>query len=316
MAEEKKKLLKVYGSGIEIIDDDLYKKVDGGNLSASMANSFLACPADWFLDKYILPLIEHEEPIFFARGTAYHKVMEHFFTLPPEERDPHSLAKLTMTTMQSEYPDLAADPESVDWMKDAIRDYLRMGFKYKEDIIPQVRIGNRNPQIGLELFLKGKFNTKRPIVGFVDKLALQEDMLGNPRMVMQDWKTGKTVHRYDPNKPISSSNSFDYPRQQTLYAMLLEKSGIQLADASLIFPVANAVIDIDFKNEQIRSQAVADIQKLDVRLDECIKKNFFPFTPAIFCNWCHLLYEGRTVGRNNPPKININEFNELVEYAD
>jgi RecB family exonuclease len=309
--EEPKKLIRIDPEqGIEIIDEDLYKKVKKCNLSPSMANSFLNCPADWFLDKYILPKIEHTEPIFFARGTAFHKVMEHFFTESPEERNPKNLAQLTRDTLVNEYPDLVNDPENINWIKNAINGYLSMGFNYKEDLIPEININNK-PTIGLEFFVTGKFDTKRPIVGYVDKLANE-----NSKLVMQDWKTGAKVHNYDPSKPISASNSFDYPRQQTLYAMLLEKINIELTDASLIFPVAKKVVEVDFKNDVIRNQAVSDMQKLDERVNHCIEKNFFPFTPALFCTWCHLLYSGRTIGRNRPPEININEFNQLVEYTD
>ena len=73
-----------------------------------------------------------------------------------------------LDALKNDYPDLAQDAESVQWMKDCANGYMRMGFDYKRDITPKIKIGNRKEQIGLELFLKNKFNTKRPIVGFVD----------------------------------------------------------------------------------------------------------------------------------------------------
>lgn len=310
------KLLNVYPDGIEISDEELYNKVKNCNLSPSMANSFLNCPADWFLDKYILPRLEHEEPIFFARGTAFHKVMEHFFSLDPEKRNPKMLAKVTLVTLRKEYPELNNDPDSVEWMKNAIRGYLQMNFDYKDDIIPMVNLDGRGNKIGLELFVSAKFGTEHKVLGFIDKLAKQNTNTLVSSLVMQDWKTGKKVHNYDPNKKVSYDNSFDYWRQQTLYAMMLEQKGIELSDASLIFPVAKEVVHVDWTNKNVQDLAIEDMQKLDKALTKCINDNFFPFTPALFCTWCHLLYKGRVPGRSNPPKINPNEFNQLVEYKD
>lgn len=316
--EEIKKLIRVHDGkdgnpgGIEIIDDELYKKVSNCNLSPSMANSFLDCPADWLLDKYILPKLEHEEPIYFARGTAFHKVMERFFTLSPAERVPARLGKLTIETLKNDYPDLYKDSESVEWIKDAIRQYVRMGFNYQQDIIPNVEMDGRKPKIGLELFVSGNFGTKHKVLGFVDKLTLQNTEDGKPKLVMQDWKTGKAIHNYTPGKPISWQNSFDYWRQQTLYSMMLEQQGIHVDDASLIFPVANGVVHVDWQNKDVQAQAIKDMQDLDRELCKCIDNNFFPFTPKMFCNWCDLLYT-KHVGKLTPPKINPDEFEQYVE---
>lgn len=312
------KLFKIYDGrndtqgGIEVIDEELYNKIKNCNLSPSMVNSFLKCPADWLMDKYMLPEIEHEEQPALERGTAFHKIMEHFFSLNEDERTSSALAALTAQTVKTEFPDVACNPDSVEWIKNAIRGYLKMGFDYQDDVIPNVKIGNREPKIGLELFVSAKFGTSHKVLGFIDKLAIQNADSKNPIMIMQDWKTGAKFHTFDINKPESASNSFDYWRQQTLYAMMLEKAGINIKKAYLVFPVANRIDDVDFSNKLVQEKAVSDVQELDSRLTDCTNKNFFPFTPAKYCTWCHLLYAGRMSGKNYQPKININELNQFI----
>lgn len=317
MTDEKKevnKLVRVKKNGIEILDSELYEKVKNGKLSASMANSLLACPADWLLDKYILSQIEHDEQPALERGTMFHSVMESFFKIPANYRSPEYLGAIVPEVMKKDHPHLFADEESKQWIKSAILNYLSMGFDFKNEIIPNVKWKHKE-QYGLELFVDGDLNgqTNRKIVGFVDKIV-EKEVNGEKVLGIEDWKTGRSVHSFDPNKPISASNSFDYWRQQTLYAMLMEEQGFKIDSAKLIFPVAKKVVDIDFKREDIRQQVVNDMVKVDQRLDLCLEKNFFPFTPAQWCTWCHLFYGGKKHGKPRFPKVNQKQLNQIVEF--
>lgn len=317
MTEEKdlKKLVLIREKGVEILDDQLYKKVSRGNLSASMTNSLLACPADWLLDKYILRELEHEEQPHLERGTLFHSVMESFFRIPAGERTMQQLGVIAKEETQLNHPHMMDDEDSKAWLKNAIRGYLSMGFDFNSEIIPTIDWKGKR-QYGLELFVDGKVgNTNRKVVGFVDKLVARE-IDGETKYFIEDWKTGKQVHPYDPDKPTSSNNSFDYWRQQTLYAMLMEQQGLDIEGASLIFPVAGKVVDIDHKREDVRQHVIDDMEKVDKRLDDCLKDNFFPFTPATFCTWCHLFYAGKKAGRPRFPRINQNELNLIVDYED
>ncbi len=307
--EEKKKLVAISSRGVEILDDSLYKKVKRGNLSASMANSLLACPADWMLDKYILRDLEHEEQPHLERGTLFHSIMEAFFALPPGERSPMELGRLTKEVTQEKHPHLMTDEDAKTWVKNAVKGYLAMGFDFNSEVVPNITWKGKE-QYGLELFVDGTIgNTKRKVVGYVDKIIESPNGL-----LIQDWKTGKTAHSWDPNKP--NSGSFDYWRQQALYAMLMEKEGLEIGGASLIFPIANKVIDVDFKNPIVQNKVIEDMEKTDAMLNKCLADNFFPFTPDIFCTWCHLFYRGKKKGRPRFPKINQNELSLIVEYKD
>lgn len=313
--EEIKKLVLVKEKGIEILDDELYKKVSRGNLSASMTNSLLSCPADWLLDKYILREIEHDEQPHLERGTLFHSVMESFFRIPAGMRTPKELGTIVVEETKLNHPHLMADEDSKAWLKNAVMGYLSMGFDFNNEIIPTLEWKGKN-QYGLELFVDGKIgDTKRKVVGFVDKLV-EKEVNGEKKLFIEDWKTGKQVHPYNPDKPTSSSNSFDYWRQQTLYAMLMEQQGLEIEGASLIFPVAKKIVEVDHKREDVRQHVIDDMIKVDKRLDKCLEQNFFPFTPDTFCTWCHLLYGGKKKGRPRFPRVNQNELNQLLDYED
>lgn len=312
---EPKKLVRIHEAGVEIIDEDLFKKVSKGNLSASMVNSLSSCPADWILDKYILRELDHEEQPALERGTLFHEIMEAFFALQPGERTPKVLGELTQQVTKEKHPHLMNDAEAKAWIKTAIRNYLSMGFDFNSEVIPTLEVAGKE-QYGLEIFTSGKIgNTDRKIVGFIDKI-IEKDIDGEKKLFIEDWKTGKTAKSFNPDKPVGPNNSFDYWRQQALYAYLLEQEGLEIEGASLIFPVANKIIDVDFKRPDIREKVVADMEATDAKLTEYLDKNFFPFTPDIFCTWCHMYYKGRKKGRARYPKVNRRELNKLVEYAD
>ncbi len=312
---EKKKLVLVRENGVEILDDELFKKVQKSNLSASMANNLLACPADWLLDKYILREIEHDEQPHLERGTLFHSCMESFFRIPAGLRTPQMLATIAKEETSLNHPHFMTDEVSKTWLKDAIRGYLSMGFDFNEEIIPTIDWDGKKTY-GLELFVDGKIgNTKRKVVGFVDKLV-EKNVDGQKLLMIEDWKTGRQVHPYNPDKPVSANNSFDYWRQQALYAMLMEQKGIPVKGANLIFPVARQIVSIDKDRQDVRDRVVEDMERVDEKLDKCLKDNFFPFTPAIFCTWCHLFYNGRKKGKPRFPKVNQKELNLIVDYAD
>lgn len=314
--KEIKKLVRIHRDGVEIIDDELFKKVSKGKLSASMANSLLACPADWFLDKYILRDLEHDEQPALERGTLFHEIMELFFRVPADMRNPEVIGAITMSVIETSFPHLLSNEDTIAWVKSAVLNYLSMGFDFKNEIIPNITWKGR-PQTGLELFVNGDLGgaTSREIVGFVDKIV-ETEVDGKTITTIEDWKTGRNVQSFDPNKPISQNNSFDYWRQQTLYAMLMEEQGFEIDNARLIFPVAKKIVDIDFKREDIRKQVIDDMVKVDERLDRCLEKNFFPFTPAQWCTWCHLLYAGKKKGRARYPQVNQNQLNQIVEFVE
>ena len=285
--EQVKKLIKVTEDGIIIQDDELLEAIKNKNLSASLVSSFRQCPADWVLNSFILPKLQHIEPIYFVRGKAFHSSMEEFFQLPAEERNNKTLGALAYKVVQEQYPELLKDRESMAWMKDALSGYLAGGFGIQNVELAQIEDPEtKEMKPGIELFVKGKIgNTRRNFVGFVDRL----DRLPNGSLQIVDYKTGKKISPFNPSEPIGEGNSFDYWRQQLAYTMILESQGHYIGGAKLEFPVASGEVVVDARNEKLRKQVEKYFEEVDAALDKCVDERFFPFHGHFFCKWCGML---------------------------
>lgn len=306
------KLVKVTKEGIVILDDNLRAQVKKKNLSASMVSSFFECPADWLMNSFILPKIDHEEPIYFARGHIFHETMEEFFKLPKEDRSPKILSQLAMTVIKRDYAAYMNDLETMNWVKDALQGYLETGFEYKNvDVAEIVKSKSKGPELGLEIFVRGKLgDTTRDVVGFVDRV----DRLPDGTLRVVDYKSGKKIYPFNPEAAIGQNNDFGYWRQQLAYSMLLEQDGHKVGGAVLEFPVARGQVEVDVFNENLREQVKKDFEATDRALNKCLEENLFPFYGHMFCKWCGMLSTDFTPSRYGKLNINWEELNELVEF--
>lgn len=308
------KLVKVHKDGIEITDKELMEKVKKKNLSASMVSSFFQCPADWLMNSFILPLIDHEEPIHFVRGHIFHDTMERFFALNKEERSPLALSQLTMQVIREDYKESLNDKETMKWVKEALHGYIEAGFEYKDVEIAQIKKQPwKDPEPAVELFVRGKLgNTTREVVGFVDRI----DQLPDGSLQIVDYKTGKKIYPFSPDKPISQNNDFGYWRQQLAYGMLLEQDGYDIGGAKLEFPIAKGEVVVDMKDENLRRQVEKDFEAVDAALNEAIENNFFPFNGHFFCKWCGMLSPDYPLPRFGKLNVSWEEVSQYVELLD
>lgn len=306
------KLVKVTKEGIVILDDKLMEDVKRKNLSASMVSSFAQCPADWLMDSFILPKVDHEEPIHFVRGHIFHDTMEEFFSLDKEHRSPKVLSQIAMKVIKDKYPTSLNDLETMNWVKEALQGYLETGFEYKNVDVAQIsKKKGWNPEPGLEIFVRGRIgNTTRDVVGFIDRVDRTKD--GKLRVV--DYKSGKKIYPFDPNKTISDNNNFGYWRQQLAYTMLLEQDGHEVSGAVLEFPIAKGEVVVDVENDKLREQVEKDFENVDRALNECIENNLFPFHGHFFCKWCGMLSPDHTASRYGKLNVSSEEVSQYVEY--
>lgn len=312
--KKKPKLVKVTEEGIVILDDNLMKKVKAKNLSASMVSSVEQCPADWLMDSFILPKIDHEEPIYFVKGKIFHDTMEAFFTLPKEKRNPNTLSQLAMKVIKSDFKDSLEDPETMSWIRDALKGYLETGFPYEDVNVAQiVKKAGRAPELGVELFVKGKLgNTTRQVVGFVDRI----DELPDGSLQVVDYKSGGKIQPFDPDKEIGEGNDFSYWRQQLAYSMLLEQDGHNVGGAILEFPVARGTVEVDVNNQELKKRVEEDFEKVDRNLNKYIEENLFPFKGHFFCKWCGMLNPNYTTSRFGHLNVSWEDVNQFVEYLE
>lgn len=306
------KLIKVVKDGVIILDDELFEKVKSKNLSASMISSFAQCPADWLMNSFILPLVDHEEPIHFVRGHIFHETMEAFFRLPKEQRNPKILSQLAMKVIKTKYSTVLNDLETMNWVKEALKGYLETGFEYKNiDIAQIVKTEWKGPEPGIEIFVRGKLgNTTRDVVGFVDRV----DQLPDGSLRVVDYKTGKKIYPFNPDNVISDSNDFGYWRQQLAYSMLLEQAGHKIGEAVLEFPIAKGEVIVDVNNQELRKQVETDFENVDAALNKCLEDNMFPFHGHFFCKWCGMLSPDHAPSRFGKLNVSWEDVNQFVEH--
>lgn len=312
--EEKPKLVKVEKNGISIIDKDLMNDIKKKNLSASMISSFSQCPADWVLNSFLLPKMDHEEPVYFVRGNIFHSAMEKFFDLPKEQRNPATLSQAAMYVIKKDYKEHLENLETMQWVKEALQGYLETGFEYANvDIAEIIRNPEKGPEKGVEIFVRGKIgNTSRDVVGFIDRV----DRLPDGSLQVVDYKSGKKMHLFNPHEEIGGKNDFGYWRQQLAYTMLLEKEGHQVSKAKLEFPIARGEMIVDVNNKELRKQVEHDFETVDAALNKCINENSFPFNGHMFCKWCGMLSPNYTSSRYGKLNVSWEDVNRYVDFLD
>lgn len=312
LKDENPKLVKVVKEGIVILDKGLMDKVKKKNLSASMVSSFFECPADWLMNSFILPLVDHEEPVHFVRGHIFHDTMESFFRLPKEERNPKTLSQIAMNVIKKDYKESLNDLETIGWVKEALKGYLETGFPYKDvDVAEIVKQKGRAPELGVEIFVRGRLgDTTRDVVGFVDRV----DRLPDGSLQVVDYKSGKRIYPFDPDEVIGDQNNFGYWRQQLAYSMLLEQAGHKIGGAILEFPIAKGTVEVDVNNSKLRKQVEQDFESVDKALNKCIENNLFPFHGHMFCKWCGMLSPEYKPSRYGKLNVSWEDLSQYIEH--
>lgn len=180
--------------GLRIASADVSAALEKKNLSASLITGLEGCHARWLFDTFVSRDLVAEEPDNAARrGSLFHKVMEDFFAIPPNERTKERLNAVVNSVLQGEeFKDMLGYPEAMQWLKQAIRNYYDMGArpeKVRVARIPEVtRDGRPYEKNGLEIFVKGNIGgTKRDILGFIDRLVVDQRRV-DEALIIEDWK--------------------------------------------------------------------------------------------------------------------------------
>lgn len=297
------KKIRVYKDRVQFLDPELRDKVDKINLSPSFVDSFISSPADSILDKLVLPDVQIKEPIYFARGTWFHSIMEDYFDNEKHNRNPVKLRESLdkVSKGNPEYKELLKDSDNKDWIVNCCKGLLKIDKQYKlsdKEVAKVYYLGESRK--GLELFVKGDLpDVSRPVLGYVDCV-----FVGDNGFEICDWKTGK-YREFDPKKYWGDFNSFSYWRQQILYTVLLELAGFQISTAYLVYPVGSpaTLAKIPVNDMNFREAAIKDVKKADSLLTECIENDYsFPFYKYAWNNWGSYL-----VGMGNAAKPMIDE---------
>lgn len=185
--------LDQYGAHVRSkeVADKLAKK----NLSPSLITGLNDCAARWLANTFVVRDLVEEEPDNAARrGSIFHKVMEDLFLLEPDERTPAMVRELVNQTLASEeFRDLEHNTDVITWLRSAINNYYSMGADPRKVQVAEVALNTKpgkdpEPRKGIEVFVKGTLgNSKRPILGFIDRLVL-DTRCDDGSLVVEDWK--------------------------------------------------------------------------------------------------------------------------------
>lgn len=306
--------------GLSLADSSLMDKVTLLRVSNSTIDGIMNCPARFIAEKYCIPSDEVKEPDSATiMGTAFHKVMELYFTLPPAQRTVSAYVKayadmLACAQKEEDIALFAQDSAHGRAARSTVRSwinaYVSSGMEdVSSIIIPDMPVvsshGQEYTKKGLEYFVQGSLGSaSRDTLGFIDRLSVDST---TGHYVIADWKTGKHVKEYNPKDKYPD---FSYTRQQILYAMLLESQGYTVDSARLLFinPKAERTVyeshgkrnfkktivgatkvDIDIRDESLRSQAMRDVEFTSSVIDDSLAHNMFSVNPSPLCSWCPLV---------------------------
>lgn len=309
MSTEKK--IRIENNGVRVLDPEIRKSINKKTLSPSLIGSFLSSPGDWVMNSFIMNEVQIRETPHLRRGNWFHSIMEDFFALPQKERTYDNLKVSIQKVSKNDYPDMLAEEENKDWLRHTISNYKSAWLdNAKNEKVAKVFINGQSLS-GLELPISGKLaDTKKNCFGFIDRL-----LEGESGLIVQDWKTGKSISDFDPTKPIGPNNSFDYWRQQILYTLLLEQKGMIVESASLSFPCAEppTIVNVDIKNQEAREQVIKDIIQVDNEIAECIENDyFFPFKKGKYNSWASYLCG---LGSARAPEIFSDKLQQIMEIG-
>lgn len=281
-------------NGMHVNDESLLKKMERVTASATLVEAYLnGCPAQFLFSSQLREEIFPEGPDSpLKRGDAFHKVMELYYGIDEKKRGSElngRILNVCAKKVLSGLPDMfAKDHDFLLWLRHTMDDYIDMDEKYTNVNVAKYKEGHKYKP-GLELEVSGYVgDASRRTYGKIDRLT--DD--GQGGVFIDDYKTGKKAKVYDPRDRFPQ---FDYVRQQTMYAMLLEEqakeanSGMRINCARLLFPIPNKVVTVDVEDKTIRRKTVDDVKKASDMLNDANDANTYALSPGKLCSWCPLV---------------------------
>jgi len=232
-----------------------------------------------------------------GKGTALGEVLS---KLIAEKLGKDKLDDVVQDVLSSyDYYRLRSNESAVKWIKKSAKSYLKAHgeqFGAPEAIAAKNELiftGNRSVDSGLEIFVVGRIgNATRDTLGYIDRVketGRKEGSDVSTEVMVEDWKSGAKVKKYNPNTRSKTPEGLAEQRQQIIYSILLEQEkGVKVTGARLIYPVAREVVDVDLTDEKLKARVIKDVEDADAQLTNHIERNLFEYSPGILCSWCPL----------------------------
>lgn len=298
-------LIEVSRDGVGILSDSILRKIDckgargEKTISATLMTALEDCRASWVAGSLVFPeAIEEPADNAKRRGSLFHKVMEDFYRLAPEERNGQTLRETAVNVLESdEFKDFQENDDALRWLDEAVRGYLNVDRDPRRVNIAEWTTDWGRTVPGLEVAVSWKpEGVKRKCFGYIDRL---QEWQG--KLFIEDYKTSKSAKRYkfNPARPDADpEHGLGGARQQAFYTLMVEQaerergSGRPVAAARLIFPLADGGVSVkveDIHSPEFREKVVQDVRATDERMDDLHRSEFAEFKPSGLCSWCPLV---------------------------
>ena len=298
-------LIEVSRDGVGILSDSVLRKIDckgergEKTISATLMTALEGCRASWVVGNLVFPeAIEEPADNAKRRGSLFHKVMEDFYHLAPEERNGQTLRETAVNVLESdEFKDFQENDDALRWLDEAVRGYLNVDRDPRRVNIAEWTTDWGRTVPGLEVAVSWKpEGVKRKCFGFIDRL---QEWRG--RLFIEDYKTSRKAKQYkfDPKHPDADpEHALGNARQQAFYTLMVEQaerergSGRPVEAARLIYPLADGGVSVkveDIHAPGFREKVVQDVRATDERMDDLHRSEFAEFKPGVLCSWCPLV---------------------------
>lgn len=298
-------LIEVSRDGVGILSDSVLRKIDckgargEKTISATLMTALEGCRACWVVGNLVFPeAIEEPADNAKRRGSLFHKVMEDFYHLAPEDRNGQTLRETAVNVLDSEeFRDFQANDDALRWLDEAVRGYLNVDRDPRRVNIAEWTTDWGRTVPGLEVSVSWKpEGVKRKCFGFIDRL---QEWQG--RLFIEDYKTSRKAkwYKFNPARPDADpEHGLGGARQQAFYTLMVEQaerergSGRPVEAARLIFPLADGGVSVkveDIHAPGFREKVVQDVRATDERMDDLHRSEFAEFKPGVLCAWCPLV---------------------------
>lgn len=270
------------------------KKIRRKKLSPSTMNALVdtsACPARFAADK-VIP--RTPDPFGAAEvGTSGHLVLEHLFSLPPDQRTEEAARKIMNSQVESallpmiaqSQMDLEKDAHLIDplrekWLSE-VEDSYKGIFEIEDVRTPDVF--GRERWIGKSVRIAGV-----PISGIIDRI----DSLPDATLAPIDYKTGK----------VKGPSKYGDPHgdQLRLYALAIEQEFGTLPSAAKVYYTKHSkMLSVNLSDKKL-NDVEGKVSQAWEDLSWACDESTFETVASPLCGWCPLVNicpTGKAAGR-------------------
>lgn len=276
----------------------ILNSTSAGYLSSTVIKGFLSCPANYVYEK----TVPYNPSSAASVGTSFHKIMEEFYSLEPEERDESHL-------------DLLRDEVIKENGEEAERPLIQEdldGYFAAKDYLTGAPMDHKSLICDTEKFFRVYLNPlgasfAKPAYCLLDRLDYRED--GNLYII--DYKTSATA-----GNPTETSLGINgYLPQLIFYKWAVEqKLGREVEAVMICAPTADEehkYSKVDVNSLESQRQVIEQVREFEREAEKAHETNLFHGCDRPYCQTCRKIREKL---RNHHPVLPVEIKFDAEEY--